>query len=701
MRRVYRSVPVLEEKRHQTQELHEGIPPSPRRTVPDVVEWQGKPTSLEIKAVCLSPPRTPAFLSPTKQQQQLPSRPERPPLAIAHPEREFVWAHRLTVPERVTSVSPSRASMAVPCVRSPLSASKSILGELDQVRKPRIVQWVVQTPTLTASASDSALKTGSGSRKEKPQAFRTPKPRAATTTGLLLPPDVSLGGPVGSDLLGVGADPGLNGFGGLTSSALRRAQRSKSSPAGSGESMSSLPAIKSSEGTGAGSADHHSTLGQPRPAGDVSPDDAESRKLHRPGSYMGGYMGGYIGGYMGGSPMASGRSPTGLPLSASASSPYLAVWKEHLTLFPPHRSAGASPGVSAYLPARRTNVAFPADISLPALPSDEEVIAHLGTLRWFEGLSPSQLQTLHGRAGHKAVPRYSAIIREGNIGSCFYLLLAGQIRITSEEFGISFVLPDVEGGPRAGRRYFGEAALVTSVRREATVIAVEDCYLLSLTSADMQGLPVNIKQVRVSVISKMLLKVPFFKDLSKVVGEQVSAIMDIEYVEANRIIFPEGGKADKLYIIIEGKVAIFRRHEDGVEEQVCSYSTHAMRPTFGELALWSSQPRRGTARSIEPTNLLVIKARDFRTFLSIVPEFSDMFASYASAFDALNLLKVEHEAFGRELKLPSKHTLSQLTGALGAMLWGGGGTGAENLTKAERAWVRVLRGLMANARICL
>jgi len=453
--------------------------------------------------------------------------------------------------------------------------------------------------------------------------------------------------------------------------------------------MSSLPVIKSSEGAGACSADHHSTPGQPRPAGDVSPDDA-SRELHRPDSY--------VGGYMGVSPMASGRSPKGLPLSASVSSPYLAVWKEHLTLFPPHRSAGASPGVSAYLPARRTNVAFPADISLPALPSDEEVIAHLGTLRWFEGLSPSQLQTLHGRAGHKAVPRYSAIIREGNIGSCFYLLLAGQIRITSEEFGISFVLPDVEGGPRAGRRYFGEAALVTSVRREATVIAVEDCYLLSLTSADMQGLPVNIKQVRVSVISKMLLKVPFFKDLSKVVGEQVSAIMDIEYVEANRIIFPEGGKADKLYIIIEGQVAIFRRNDDGVEEQVCSYSTHAMRPTFGELALWSSQPRKGTARSIEPTNLLVIKARDFPTFLSTVPEFRDMFASYASAFDALNLLKAEHEAFGRELKLPSQHTLSQLTGALGAVLWDGG---AENLTKAEKAWVRVLRGLMANARICL
>ena len=50
-------------------------------------------------------------------------------------------------------------------------------------------------------------------------------------------------------------------------------------------------------------------------------------------------------------------------------------------------------------------------------------------------------------------------------------------------------------------RYFGEAALVTAVRREATVIAVEDSYLLTLTSTDMEGLPVDTKEVRLATYS--------------------------------------------------------------------------------------------------------------------------------------------------------------------------------------------------------
>ena len=288
-------------------------------------------------------------------------------------------------------------------------------------------------------------------------------------------------------------------------------------------------------------------------------------------------------------------------------------------------------------------------------------------------------------------------------------------------------------------------------------------------------------QVRVTVFSKMLLKVPFFRDLKLATREALGAILDIEYFRARQVlvgmhaptaltpsllyhhmtvpslyhhcapslyhhcaitachhrtitvppsaiwvlcgfyqpislspvppispslahlsptpvmhawqsIFAEGDSADKLYIVVEGKVGIFKRkvneeeesprdgrgqehaHADGrppaddaggeararrrgsmggdqpegrarartvEEELICTYSTLSKRPTFGELALWSSKPRAAAARTLEPTKVLFVRSADFATFLSIVPEFADMFACYASAFDVINKLRAD------------------------------------------------------------
>ena len=132
-----------------------------------------------------------------------------------------------------------------------------------------------------------------------------------------------------------------------------------------------------------------------------------------------------------------------------------------------------------------------------------EIIEHLGTLKWFQCLSSAQLRGLYSRGRLKSAARYTTIIREGCTAphprGCFYLLLQGQVRVTSEEFGISFLLPN-----SAGRRYFGEAALVASVRREGTITAMEDCQLLTFTAEQIQGIPVDLLEVRTTVFSKSM-----------------------------------------------------------------------------------------------------------------------------------------------------------------------------------------------------
>ena len=317
------------------------------------------------------------------------------------------------------------------------------------------------------------------------------------------------------------------------------------------------------------------------------------------------------------------------PLAGSSSLPYLAVCKDRLTIAPARRSrVPLTPCVG-----RRTRTSATGSEHLL---SRSEVVEYLGRLQWFAGLSHEQLQTLYSRAKLKQLPQDAAVTCEGSWESyCFYILLAGAVCITSCECGIPLLLPQ-DSGPQAGRRHFGEAALVARVRREATVSAVKDCHLLSFTLEDMAGLPVDLRDVRIPVISNMLAKVPFYKDLPQGVRDGLGAFMGVEYHGLHTTIFEEGGVADKLYVIVEGRVSMSCKNHKGVVEQVCTYSTKANTPTFGELALWSAQPRKGTARAIEPCSLLVVRKFHFSAFLELVPEFTHMFTTSASAFDQLN-----------------------------------------------------------------
>lgn len=118
---------------------------------------------------------------------------------------------------------------------------------------------------------------------------------------------------------------------------------------------------------------------------------------------------------------------------------------------------------------------------------DEQIMGTLGGVRWFRSLDRAQLTTLYQRCTHRLYSRYSTILREGSVGNTFYVLLLGTVEVSGATTGGGDVF-----GPGAS---FGERALVEAVRREATIVALEDCYLLQLTAAEISGLPVQLDEV--------------------------------------------------------------------------------------------------------------------------------------------------------------------------------------------------------------
>ena len=112
----------------------------------------------------------------------------------------------------------------------------------------------------------------------------------------------------------------------------------------------------------------------------------------------------------------------------------------------------------------------------------------LRRMKWFERLPNEQMQTLCGRGLLKLYPRYHYITHEGSLGRHFYILLSGRAQSASAALGLTMRL--TEGAS------FGEGALAADVTRDATVTAIEPCYMLLFSRDDLAGLDVRTDRGR-------------------------------------------------------------------------------------------------------------------------------------------------------------------------------------------------------------
>ena len=82
------------------------------------------------------------------------------------------------------------------------------------------------------------------------------------------------------------------------------------------------------------------------------------------------------------------------------------------------------------------------------------------------------------------------------------------------------------------------------------------------------------------------------------------------------IIFTEGATADRLYVVNDGRVAITKRAFDGRESVVALMEEGDL---FGEMPLFDGQPRTAEARSLEPTEMVVVPYHVVRDVLEAHP----------------------------------------------------------------------------------
>jgi voltage-gated potassium channel len=108
----------------------------------------------------------------------------------------------------------------------------------------------------------------------------------------------------------------------------------------------------------------------------------------------------------------------------------------------------------------------------------------------------------------------------------------------------------------------------------------------------------------------LVAQVPLFVRLNV---QEVAAISDLLHMRTavpNEVIFEKGAEGDAMYFIVTGEIEIAL--------EANTLILHGGK-FFGELALLYKQPRAGSARARTYSELLLLEARDFETFLESHP----------------------------------------------------------------------------------
>ena len=111
---------------------------------------------------------------------------------------------------------------------------------------------------------------------------------------------------------------------------------------------------------------------------------------------------------------------------------------------------------------------------------------------------------------------------------------------------------------------------------------------------------------------EFLKNVFFFKDLSNDEIKLVLSVCHEESFHSGDILFTEGSKADRFYIVLDGRVEVWKNYLDPKPDLL---AIHGPGHFFGEMALVDELPRSATVVAKDTTTVLFLYRKDFHDLI--------------------------------------------------------------------------------------
>ena len=169
-----------------------------------------------------------------------------------------------------------------------------------------------------------------------------------------------------------------------------------------------------------------------------------------------------------------------------------------------------------------------------------------------------------------------------------------------------------------------------------------------------------------------LKKVPLFADLREAELRALAADFRLRQYQKDETIFRQGDYSRELYVVVKGKVRIFKISPSGNETSIYISSTGDI---IGEFATIDGQPRSATAKTVGRSALLEMAGDKFLWHMRGMPglalamnlllvgkvcwadAYMETIAQYDAAGRLLHILLLYNEQFGEEVEAGKRYVL--------------------------------------------
>jgi rhodanese-related sulfurtransferase len=140
---------------------------------------------------------------------------------------------------------------------------------------------------------------------------------------------------------------------------------------------------------------------------------------------------------------------------------------------------------------------------------------------------------------------------------------------------------------------------------------------------------------------KKLSETAVFRDMPVEMLDEISRVVEDRMLPARSLVFKRGDPGDSFWVILSGKVRVFRSDDQGVE---ITLSELGPGQSFGEVALLTGEARSASVETLEETQALVLTKEQFEQVLKSHPEVSLTFIKQLSGWLKRDEQALETEA---------------------------------------------------------
>ncbi len=264
------------------------------------------------------------------------------------------------------------------------------------------------------------------------------------------------------------------------------------------------------------------------------------------------------------------------------------------------------------------------------LPPDEKdhLVEKLPTYPIFSRCSRECFSEIIDRIELKRFDPGEVIIKEGDSGKSFYIIIEGKVEVVKDTEEGKIKLAELGEGS-----FFGEFAFLSGARRSASVIARTPVELLEFTEELLEDLlrkypmvaEVLVEFYRERILDTMLAISPLFKHFDPSERKELLKKFEFYEIPAGTVIIREGEEGDGLYVIMFGAVKVTRRDEEGAVHQLAILKEGDF---FGEISLLTQGPTTATVTTIERTGVFKLPAAKFQEMIMMYPQILEVTYQY-------------------------------------------------------------------------